>query len=288
LDAVSRRLELLKLEGLGFSQVEIVKELSVKCACSKRTVYSDFETRESWQPVVQSVSDARKLLFKVVNRYEQVYRQASARKFKELSDGQKYRYKLAKLIDQGEKKVWIIDEFCASLDKVMAKIIAYLIQKVARKLGNTVIVNDTEKNGKPRAFKASQKLLNMLNALPKNAQLVFGKPIYNHMENQFCVTRKRVANKLANPRIMQIHFHTLRHWKATMEYQKTKNILHVMDLLGHRNIESTLVYTHLIDFEGDEYHSAVAKSVEEARKLLETGFEYVCQKDDIMLFRKRK
>lgn len=73
-----------------------------------------------------------------------------------------------------------------------------------------------------------------------------------------------------------------------MEYQKTKNILHVMDLLGHRNIESTLVYTHLIDFEGDEYHSAIAKSVEDARKLLETGFEYVCQKDDIMLFRKRK
>jgi hypothetical protein len=61
-----------------------------------------------------------------------------------------------------------------------------------------------------------------------------------------------------------------------------------MDLLGHRNIESTLVYTHLIDFEGDEYHSAIAKSVEDARKLLETGFEYVCQKDDIMLFRKRK
>ena len=73
-----------------------------------------------------------------------------------------------------------------------------------------------------------------------------------------------------------------------MEYQKTKNILRVMDLLGHRNIESTLVYRRLIDFEGDGYHSAVAKSVEEARKLLETGFEYVCQKDDIMLFRKRK
>ena len=61
-----------------------------------------------------------------------------------------------------------------------------------------------------------------------------------------------------------------------------------MDLLGHRNIESTLIYTHLIDFEGDEYHSADAKSVEEARKLLETGFEYLCQKDDIMLFRKMK
>jgi transcriptional antiterminator len=75
-DVVSRRLELLKLEGLGFSQVEIVKELSQKCACSKRTVYNDFETRESWQPIVQSVVDSRRVLLKVVNRYEQIYRRA--------------------------------------------------------------------------------------------------------------------------------------------------------------------------------------------------------------------
>ena len=61
-----------------------------------------------------------------------------------------------------------------------------------------------------------------------------------------------------------------------------------MNLLGHRNIESTLVYTQLISFESDEFHSAVAKTVDEARKLLEDGFDYVCQKDDIMLFRKRK
>jgi hypothetical protein len=79
LDAVARRLELLELEGLGFSQAEIVKELSVKCACSGRTVYNDFETRQSWQPVVQSVIDARAVLLKVVNRYEQIYRQASVR-----------------------------------------------------------------------------------------------------------------------------------------------------------------------------------------------------------------
>jgi len=79
LDAVSRRLELLKLEGLGFPQAEIVKELSQKCTCSRRTMYNDFETREEWQPIVQSVIDSRRVLFKVVNRYEQIYRQASVR-----------------------------------------------------------------------------------------------------------------------------------------------------------------------------------------------------------------
>jgi ABC-type transport system involved in cytochrome c biogenesis ATPase subunit/N-acetylglutamate synthase-like GNAT family acetyltransferase len=65
------------------------------------------------------------------------------RRFKELSDGQKYRYKLAKFIDNKEKSVWVIDEFCATLDRVMARVIAYLIQKVARKLGKTVVVATT-------------------------------------------------------------------------------------------------------------------------------------------------
>jgi hypothetical protein len=78
-DAVSRRLELLKLEGLGFSQAEIVKELSQKAACSKRTLYNDFEIRAIWQPVLQSVVKPEAVLLKVVNRYEQVYRQASMR-----------------------------------------------------------------------------------------------------------------------------------------------------------------------------------------------------------------
>lgn len=68
------------------------------------------------------------------------------RKYKELSEGQKYRYKLAKLMDDKGKSVWIIDEFCATLDRVMARIIAYLVQKVARKLGKTVIVGTTHQD----------------------------------------------------------------------------------------------------------------------------------------------
>jgi hypothetical protein len=79
LDVDSRRLELLKLEGLGFSQSEIVKELSVKAACTERTIYYDFESRSTWQPVLQSASKPEQILLKVINRYEQIYRQASLR-----------------------------------------------------------------------------------------------------------------------------------------------------------------------------------------------------------------
>lgn len=61
-----------------------------------------------------------------------------------------------------------------------------------------------------------------------------------------------------------------------------------MQLLGHRNIKNTLVYTQLVDFENDDYHSATAKSAEEGEKLIQAGFDYVCTYNETMLFRKRK
>lgn len=74
-----------------------------------------------------------------------------------------------------------------------------------------------------------------------------------------------------------------------MEYHKTKDILNVMRLLGHKRIENTLVYTQLINFRDDEYVSKFAKKAEDASQLIVSGFEYVCTTpDDLMLFRKEK
>jgi hypothetical protein len=77
--AVKRRLELLKLEGLGFSMPEIVTELSQKYGCSGRAVYRDFESRGRWQPELQNVKNHSQILMRTVNRYEQIYREASVR-----------------------------------------------------------------------------------------------------------------------------------------------------------------------------------------------------------------
>ena len=60
----------------------------------------------------------------------------------ELSDGQKYRFRLAKAIEQGAQ-VWVADEFLAVLDRVSACVIAYSVQKTARKVGATVLVATT-------------------------------------------------------------------------------------------------------------------------------------------------
>lgn len=58
--------------------------------------------------------------------------------------------------------------------------------------------------------------------------------------------------------------------------------------LGHRSINSTMVYTHLIDLDAEDYDSAVARTVEEARQLVEQGFEFVCDIEGAKLFRKNK
>lgn len=69
--------------------------------------------------------------------------------------------------------------------------------------------------------------------------------------------------------------HTFRHWKATMEYHRTKNIKWVQQLLGHKKPEIIDMYTQLTNFEGDEWHVAHARNLEEESKLIEAGFEYV-------------
>jgi ABC-type ATPase with predicted acetyltransferase domain len=64
------------------------------------------------------------------------------RKPQELSDGQRYRLKLAMLMAQ-QADVWVADEFGAVLDRVTAKCVAFNMQKVARRLGKTLIVATT-------------------------------------------------------------------------------------------------------------------------------------------------
>ncbi|MEM2926617.1 MAG: tyrosine-type recombinase/integrase [Candidatus Bathyarchaeia archaeon] len=147
-----------------------------------------------------------------------------------------------------------------------------------------------EKGSDPRIFKISNRLAGMLHAIPSDSGRVFNhyKTIGN-LRRTFDRYRKRAAHKLGNPRLLRITFHTLRHWKATMEYAKTKDILYVMQLLGHRSIKNTLVYTQLIkNAKEDEYVCKVARTPAEIQEFIELGFEYVCQKEDLAFFRKRK
>ena len=60
------------------------------------------------------------------------------KRFQELSRGQQYRAMLSKLIASG-CNVWLADEFCANLDPATANIVADNVQRMARRLGVTVL-----------------------------------------------------------------------------------------------------------------------------------------------------
>ena len=145
-----------------------------------------------------------------------------------------------------------------------------------------------EKHSNPRMLKISQSLIERLADLPKTSKYVFGGTNLKTTARLFERSRKIAISTSKNPRLGGITFHTLRHWKATMEYHKTKDILHVMRLLGHKNIKNTMRYTQLVDFGEQDYVVKVAWTLEEACKLLEGGFQYVCDYDKGKIFRKPK
>jgi len=148
-----------------------------------------------------------------------------------------------------------------------------------------------EKGSYPRMLPISNKTVEMLKNLSKTGQHVFSST--NTMRTCYYLQRKRAARKLGNPRLMQITFHTFRHWKGTMLYHQTKDIYYVKEYLGHKNLQSTQVYIHIEraifrTMEPGEYHVKVATTKEEITSLLEEGFEYVMEKDGLAYFRKRK
>ena len=148
-----------------------------------------------------------------------------------------------------------------------------------------------EKHGNPREVRISAKLMQMFYALPKTNQYILSHTNLSSHRWRFDRQKSALAKKLQNPRLKQIHFHTFRHYHATKLFTETKSLPIVMERLGHRNINSTMVYTHVVEFdeESQNYHHATAKDEKEAGQLIDNGWTYICTTpQNIMMFRKRK
>ena len=148
------------------------------------------------------------------------------------------------------------------------------------------------KHGSPRIVKVSSRTLAMLkeyvnkNGFDLNDRIF---PDSGTISNTYERLRTSLAKKLKNPRLRRIRLYDFRHYYATKLYYETKDLLLVKEMLGHRNIKNTMIYTHLVKMDTeDKYYSATAKTVEEATKLIEQGWQYVVTFNDVMIFRKRK
>jgi integrase len=178
--------------------------------------------------------------------------------------------------------VWLLKETGARCGE------AWIIEWTDIDFENKTVRITPEKHSNPRMLKISQRLTERLADLPKTSKYVFGGTNLKTTMRLFERSRRIAASTSKNPRLLKITFHTMRHWKATMEYHKTKDILHVMRVLGHKSIKNTLRYTQLVDLGEQDYVVKVAWTLEEAVKLLEGGFQFVTDYDRGKIFRKPK
>ncbi len=67
------------------------------------------------------------------------------KRYKELSEEQKYRYRIAKVIasNYDTRKVVVSDEFCSLLDRDTARVVAYMLAKICKTRGYTLLVATT-------------------------------------------------------------------------------------------------------------------------------------------------
>lgn len=132
----------------GSGKSTILKELRAEMDKRGISVCSIDEVELLDKPIVDQVYHDNSSLSKTLELFSLVGLSDAnlfLRKPNELSDGQRYRFRLAKMIESGAK-VWMADEFLALLDRVTAKVIAYNIQKIARKVGVTLIVATTHRD----------------------------------------------------------------------------------------------------------------------------------------------
>jgi len=154
--------------------------------------------------------------------------------------------------------------------------------------GNVITINRPVKGHNPRQLKVSNKLLAMLNSLPKTSERIFPTK-YENIYRCYERVRKRAATLQHNPRLLAIQFRSFRHWGGSMIAHYTHgNVLTVKKLLGHKRIENTMKYISMIHFKDDEFEVTTATTIEEAKQILSAGFDYVTEKDGIMLFRRPK
>jgi hypothetical protein len=66
------------------------------------------------------------------------------------------------------------------------------------------------------------------------------------------------------------------------------NVLAVKNLLGHKRIENTMKFTSMIHFKDDEFEVTTATTVDKAKQVLSACFDYVNEKNEIMILKKPK
>ncbi len=98
-----------------------------------------------------------------------------------------------------------------------------------------------------------------------------------------------LAEKLDDPSIKAIRLYDLRHYYVTKQLRKIQNTEFVRQIVGHKNLNTTQKYMHLLENTNSECIVEGTTDKERDKQLLAADFAYqLTTPDGTMLFRKSK
>jgi len=150
----------------------------------------------------------------------------------------------------------------------------------------------TAKKGSPRTLKMSQQLTASINEWIIRNNLNLNDKLFKGDAEDYGKYYRTMRNKLSkdlkDPSIRTIRLYDFRHYFCSKQLSDTKDPYFVMIQMGHKKLETTQKYMHLMDLNDDEWTCKTAANVNEATTMIESGFQYVTDMDGLKLFKKRK
>jgi len=107
----------------------------------------------------------------------------------------------------------------------------------------------TSKLGAERTIKLKEYANeNLRTYIQRNNITRLGTPLFSKpriLRNQWNTYRKRAYLNFRDQELLKIRLGDLRHWFATTEYLKSRDIFRLKYLMGNRDIKITLIYMHI-------------------------------------------
>lgn len=116
------------------------------------------------------------------------------------------------------------------------------------------------------------------------------QPIFTgDFSQDFIKYKHRLAKRLNDPSILSIRLYDLRHAYITRQLIKTQNVEIVRQIVGHKRLDTTQKYLHLLPTNTGEWIIEQTNNKERAKQLLTEDFNYVMTTPDgYMTFKKPK
>ena len=158
---------------------------------------------------------------------------------------------------------------------------------------NTITAISTKGCNARPAMKITSNLMTQLQTFISKNKIKPNEPIFNvssdNFSQQFIKYKKRLANRLNDPSILTIRLYDLRHAYITRLLRKTQNVEIVRQIVGHKLLNTTQKYLHLIVTQTGEWITEQTNDRNRAEELLKNDFTYqLTTPDGYMIFRKPK